>query len=101
MKTITVPVFIHSKRAESWEKASHGEWSFAAYPFAASEITCSRTDVLATTVTFDIPDDWSPVPQEIAVLEAKRATVLADAQMQVNTINDTISKLQALTYEVA
>ena len=100
MTAITVPVFIQAKHADKWEKANHGEYLLEAFSYEAARIGDSkRTDVVEISVTFDIPEGWNPVPQQIAALEAKRTELLADTQVKINFINDTISKLQCLTLE--
>lgn len=100
MKTITIPGFIHAKRAESWEAAQYGPYRFDWRPYEAKNLP-DKVDVTPMEITFSIPADWNPVPDEIASLEAKRTEVMAEAQEQVNRINDLIGKLQALTFEAA
>ena len=99
MTTITVPVFIQATRVQPW-KANYGEYKMDANSYSARAVG-RPGDVLETTVTFDVPDDWNPVPEEIAALQAKANELMAETQIKLNTINDTISKLQALTYEAA
>ena len=100
MAQITVPVFIQAKHSDKWETPNHGEYLLEAFSYEASRIGDSkRIDVVALSITFDVPEDWNPIPQQIAALEAKRTELLADTQVKINFINDTISKLQCLTLE--
>jgi len=48
-----------------------------------------------------IPDDFNPIPAQVAALHARKAAALADYQRTVAEINDRLSKLLALTNEVA
>ena len=51
-------------------------------------------------VTVEIPDDFNPVPQQVAALEAEKAAALEQYQRSVADINDRLSKLLAITNEV-
>ena len=49
-------------------------------------------------IEVDVPDHFDPRPAQIAVLEAQKQKMMADFQKAVNTLNEKISKLQALEY---
>jgi hypothetical protein len=100
MPTVKVPGFIHAERAENWERPNHIGYMLRWRSYNAEHIP-NAIDVCPYELSIDVPDDWNPVPEEIAGLEAKRAEVLAAAQVEVNKINNLIGKLQALTYEAA
>lgn len=48
--------------------------------------------------TVDIPDDFDPVPQQVAALEKQKLEALATYQRTVAEINDRLSKLQAIEF---
>lgn len=51
--------------------------------------------------TFDVPADWNPVAAEVASLEAQKQAAAEDFRITVQRINERLSKLQAITSEVA
>ncbi len=52
------------------------------------------------TVTVEVPDDFNPVPQQVAALEKEKDDALAAYQKSVADINERLSKLLAITNEV-
>jgi hypothetical protein len=46
----------------------------------------------------DIPDDFDPTPHQVKALEAQKREALLKYQQTVAEINETLSKLQAITY---
>lgn len=50
-------------------------------------------------IEVEIPDDFNPVPQQVAALEKKKAEALAAYQATVAEINERLSKLQAIAFE--
>lgn len=48
--------------------------------------------------TVEIPDDFDPVPGQIAGLEAQKREALAEYQRTIAEINDRLSKLQAIEF---
>jgi hypothetical protein len=57
-----------------------------------------RTYVCSQEVEIDVPEDYDPRAQQIAVLEKEKQKAMADFQKSVDEINEKISKLQALEY---
>ena len=51
------------------------------------------------TLTFELPAEFDPRPQQIKELEKHRDEMTAKYQAMVTEINSRISKLQAITYE--
>lgn len=72
------------------------------YTFHESDISGEHfIKVGAHTIEADVPDDFDPVPQQIAALtEQKRLKRLKLAE-ELASIDDRISKLSALTFEPA
>jgi len=48
--------------------------------------------------TVEIPDDFDPVPGQVAALEKQKLKALATYQSTVAEINDRLSKLQAIEF---
>ena len=57
-----------------------------------------RVFIAQRDVEVDIPDDFNPVPQQVAALEKKKLEALATYQQAVAEINDRLSKLQAIEF---
>jgi hypothetical protein len=53
----------------------------------------------AQTVTVEVPDNFNPVPAQVAALEAEKSKALAAYQKTVADINERLSKLLAITHE--
>ena len=51
-------------------------------------------------IEIDVPNNYDPRAQQIAVLEKQKQKIMADFTKTVTGINDRISKLQALEYTV-
>ena len=101
MKTFTTQMYVNAQRGENYGSVSHHN-GYNLYVHTHEDMTeYGYVQVMPVAVTFDIPDDWNPVPEEIAALEKQRTKVLAETQEKVNKINVLIGKLQALTYEAA
>lgn len=49
-------------------------------------------------IEIDVPDNYDPRAQQIAVLEKKKQKIMADFTKTLTEINNHISKLQALEY---
>ena len=45
----------------------------------------------------DIPENFNPIPQQVAALERQKAEALQKYQTTVAEINERLSKLQAIT----
>ena len=53
------------------------------------------------SIEVEVPDDFNPVPAQIAVLNEKKRLLRLALAEQLKDIDDHISKLQALTFEPA
>lgn len=49
-------------------------------------------------VEIDAPDDFDPVPKQVAALEAEKRKAMDEYQAKVADINERLSKLQAIEY---
>jgi hypothetical protein len=77
----------------SWEEKG----KFSVYPFKIDDDE-QRSYVGQQQVEIDVPENYDPRAQKVAALEKQKQKVMADYQKTVNTINEKISKLQALEY---
>lgn len=48
-------------------------------------------------VTIEVPDNWNPIPGQVAALEREKADALKKYQASVLQINERLSKLLAIT----
>jgi len=91
MKIITT-VHIYFEQY-SWEEKG----KFAVFSFKVEDSEY-RTYVSEQQIEVDVPEDYDPREQKIAVLVAQKQKVMADYQKTVAEINNSISNLQALEY---
>ncbi len=77
----------------SWEEKG----KFSVFPFKIDDDE-QRSYVGQQQVEIDVPENYDPRAQKVAALEKQKQKVMADYQKTVNTINEKISKLQALEY---
>ena len=52
-------------------------------------------------IEFEVPDDFDPVPVQVAMLRKQEAKVREEFNERINQIKEEISKLSALTYSEA
>jgi len=77
----------------SWEE----QGKHAIYSFKVDNSN-DRIYINSQEIEIEVPDDFDPRPQQIAVLEAKKVKAMAEFHETVMQINEQISKLQALEY---
>lgn len=58
----------------------------------------NRVFIERREVEIETPDDFDPVPQQVAALEKQKLEALATYQQAVAEINDRLSKLQAIEF---
>ncbi len=100
-KTISIPGFIFCKPAEAWRQDGEGAVSSGLYFAWATYSDWSDggyAKVMPHTLTFTVPDDFDPVPQQVAALQAALAKHDEDSLKKRNAIVEQLSKLQAITY---
>ena len=49
-------------------------------------------------IEIDVPDDFNPIPQQVAALEKEKADALAKYHASVSIINEWLSKLLAIEH---
>jgi hypothetical protein len=57
-----------------------------------------RTYIGEQEIEIEVPEDYDPRAQKIAVLEKKKQKIMADYHKTVMEINERISNLQAIEY---
>jgi hypothetical protein len=81
---------------DDWEK----KWLPTFHEYRP-ESTDERVFLRAVEMEVDIPEDFDPVPEQVAALERAKVEALQKYQQTVAQINERISKLQAITYTPA
>lgn len=101
MKTITFSMYVNAKRNDySLEDNPRHFNGYDLYVQMSEDMSeYGYISVKPIMVSFEMPDNWNPVPDEIAILEKQRDKIRAETQVKVNQINDLIGKLQSLPYE--
>lgn len=74
------------------------QWEPTVWGFKPSDSE-ERIYVGPRTITVEVPDDFNPIPQQVAALEREKAEALAKYQASVASINERLSKLLAITHE--
>lgn len=87
---ITQTGFVHFSRG------CDGSSSFPVFMSDMSEY--GYTYLMTTEISFEIPDDFNPVPAEIEALRKMKQKIQADAQISANAIEEQISKLLCLEH---
>lgn len=100
MSKQTVKGFMFMELDSNW---AHDDWEEKWLPrwkeFKPDE-SAKRVFIREMAVEFDVPDDFDPLPRQIAALEAEKREAMAEYQRKVADINERLSKLQAITYTV-
>ncbi len=70
--------------------------------FSFDNTKYDKTCVLVNkqTIEFDVPEDFNPTPSAIANLEEYKAEINRQFAAKIAEVNEQISKLQAICYEV-
>jgi hypothetical protein len=96
----TVKGFMFMEYESDW---AHGDYCnpkwWARWREFKPEDSETRIFIREMDVEFDVPDDFDPIPKQVAALEAEKRAALAEYQSKVADINERLSKLQAITYD--
>lgn len=75
--------------------------TYELWPFDASKTGDGhRALIREQYFEVDIPDDFDPRPQQIAVLKAKKQEILAEAHVKATNIDEQISRLLCIENKV-
>lgn len=101
MSKITIKGFITAKvNVEEWERGGPGVVDGVGYSFYPYKLdTETYKTICPYELSFEIPDGWNPIEQQIAALQAEEDELTKQYLTRKNLIAERISKLQALTYE--
>ena len=92
MKKITIPMYVYFNKYH-WEDKG----TYSAHSFRASD-TEVMTFVSQQDVEFEVPENYDPTAQKIAALDKEKSEARREFEKSVASINERISKLQALEY---
>lgn len=91
-----IKIYVHM--AEQWlPDYSAKKWAPEVWKYQMTE-NSERTFIAEQTITVDIPDDFDPVPKQVAALEEEKRWAMAQYQQKVADISERLSKLQAIKY---
>ena len=100
MKKIVINGFVHVSAKNPWD--ADGQPKFTFFNFDASGNELGYVMVGPASFEYELPEGWrNIVAAEVSCLEAQKAAALAAYQKSVAAINDSLSKLQALTNDTA
>ena len=101
-QTVAAHVFMESDYA----RTEDGHINYRAEKVWRPVIWCARVDdnddrvfIGEQSVTVEVPDNFNPVPAQVAALEEEKRAALAAYQETVCRINERLSKLLAITHE--
>lgn len=90
---VTINGFIH------WKNDPYGiDADFHFWPYK-SMAEHGYVFVCAHDIEVDVPDNFNPVPSQIAILEEQKAKVRDEFNARIAQLNEQIGKLQALTFD--
>lgn len=86
--------FIHAKRRAFYEEGE-GDYEYTWWGHADMS-SCNYIMVCPHQLTIEVPDDFNPIPIEIANYRKEQQRIRAEAQSKVNLLEEQIGKLLAL-----
>jgi diadenosine tetraphosphate (Ap4A) HIT family hydrolase len=93
-RSISVHVFMRYDYSDDW---TGKEWRPDIWHCKVDE-NAERVYIGKQTIDVDIPDDFDPVPKQVAALEDEKLKALAQYTKTVADINERLSKLLAIEY---
>ena len=92
MSKHTVKGFVHYSK-EDWNEAA----SYEIYPFHMTSME-SRVLVCEQTFEVEIPDDFNPIPQQVAALEEQKRQERLRLAQRLAVLDEKISKLTCIEH---
>jgi hypothetical protein len=89
---IKITVYVHQNQY-SWQEAA--EFSIHSFRMPDTE---HRTYICEQEIEVDIPDNYDPTAQQLAALQKEKEKAQEEFSKKVASINERISKLQAIEY---
>ena len=98
-KQITTKMYVFWRKSDYTGEEEFGliAWDFRTWD---ANSRGGRVFVKEIEVTFDVPDDFNPVPEQLAILEAAKQKARAEFQARVTEIDRQIQSLLAIEHEV-
>ncbi len=78
---------------------SFPEPRFETWPSDMSGIGPTHIGVVPLELEVEIPDDFDPIPEQVAILRKKKQEVMAQAQQRVNNLEEQIQRLLCIEYK--
>lgn len=100
MSIQTIPAFLYMQQHTVWAddySSQREEWRPDVWTYKFSEDQPDRIYVRDITLTVDVPDDFDPVPRQVAALQAKREEIIAKFSAELKANADKLQKLLAIT----
>lgn len=79
-----------------WKQGFEGEDQFSLFICDMSQY--GYVLIGKQEVEFEVPDDFNPVPIQVAMLNAEKKRIANEFDARVRAINEQISKLQCITF---
>lgn len=93
----TAPLHVYMEYSYDWSSDDYQQkWRPTFKCFKAPDEE-HRIYIGQQSVTFEVPDDFNPVPAQVAALEREKLAALEAYQRSVAQINERLSKLLAIT----
>lgn len=89
---VNLTLYVHSS-VNSWD-----ENKFCVFSFDATKLNTGYLLVGTMEVEYEVPADWNPTAAEVLALEAEKRRLSDEFNAKVRTINDRLSKLQAIEF---
>lgn len=96
-KTIEKKVFFYTYA--SWAGKDYMSGEFCASDSFPSKNSTDAILLASKHVSLTVPEDFDPVPKQVAALQAKKAEITAQFSLAVAELNRQLSELQAIEYE--
>ena len=93
----TAPIYVYMALRYDWSSADCARKWRPEVKAYKSDDTDESVFVGETTVTVEVPEDFNPIPAQVAALEREKLAALAAYQKSVADINERLSKLLAIT----
>jgi hypothetical protein len=98
MAKITQTVFVHYDPSQSCEYMGWARYDLKRYQ---SDGDTGHLFICEAEVTFEVPDNFDPRPQQVKALEEKKRQLQAQFAAAVSEIHRQISQLQAIEHTEA
>lgn len=93
----TAPIYVFMDYSYDWSSPNfERKWCPTVKSYKTAD-TEESVFVSETTVTVEVPDDFNPVPSQVAALEREKLAAMEAYQKSVADINERLSKLLAIT----